>query len=34
MQKAMRAVILEDRTTEGELVDSVDREIERLQKLL
>ena len=34
MQKAMRAVILEDWTTEGEIVDSVDREIERLQKLL
>ena len=34
MQKAMRAVILEDWTTEGEIVDSIDREIERLQKLL
>ena len=34
MQKAMRTVILEDWTTEGEIVDSVDREIERLQKLL
>lgn len=34
MQKAMRAVILEDWTTEGEIVDSVDREIERLEKLL
>ena len=34
MQKAMRTVILEDWTTEGEAVDAVDREIERLQKLL
>ena len=34
MQKAMRAVIVEDWSTEGEIVDSVDREIERLQKLL
>ena len=34
MQKAMRTVILEDWATEGEIVDSIDREIERLQKLL
>ena len=34
MQRAMRTVITEDWTTEGELVDSVDREIERLKKLL
>ena len=34
MQKAMRTVIIEDWTTEGEAVDAVDREIERLEKLL
>ena len=34
MQRAMRTVITEDWTTEGEIVDSVDREIERLKKLL
>lgn len=34
MQKAMKEIILQDWTTEGETVDSVDREIERLQKLL
>ena len=34
MQKAVRAIIVEDWTTEGEAVDAVDREIERLQKLL
>ena len=34
MQRAMRNVILEDWASEGEIVDSIDREIERLQKLL
>ena len=34
MQRAMRNVILEDWATEGEIVDSIDREIVRLQKLL
>ena len=34
MQKAMRAVMVEDWTSEGESVDSIDREIERLEKLL
>lgn len=34
MQKAMRQIILEDWTTEGEAVDAVDREIERLQRML
>jgi len=34
MQRAMRAVIVQDWTAEGEIVDAVDREIERLEKLL
>ena len=34
MQKAMRAIITEDWTTEGEVVDAVDREIARLEGLL
>lgn len=34
MQRAMRAIIVEDWTAEGESVDAVDREIARLEKLL
>ena len=34
MQKAMKAVMIEDWTAEGECVDAVDREIERLEKML
>jgi len=34
MQKAMRTIIVEDWTAEGEAVDSVDREIARLEGLL
>ena len=34
MRQAVKTIILEDWATEGESVDSVDREIERLQKLL
>ena len=33
MQKAMRAIIVEDWTPEGEVVDAVDREIVRLESL-
>ena len=34
MQKALRDIVVEDWTSEGEAVDAVDREIGRLQKLL
>ncbi len=34
MQKAMKEIVLSDWTTEGETVDAIDREIERLEKLL
>lgn len=34
MRRAMRAVIVEDWTTEGEAVDAVDREIARLEAML
>ena len=34
MQRAMKQIVLEDWTTEGEAVDSIDREIARLEKLL
>ena len=34
MQKQMKRIIIEDWTTEGEAVDSIDREIKRLEELL
>lgn len=34
MQKAMREIVLQDWTTEGESIDCIDREIQRLQEML
>jgi hypothetical protein len=34
MQKAMKEIIQQDWTTEGESVDCIDREIQRLQEML